>query len=245
MIPDGPAPPQEADPLRLHAAEAWIFDLDNTLYPASCALFRQVDRRIGEFIERLLGLDPVAARRVQKEFFRDYGTTLRGLMTRYGVAPDEFLEFVHAIDCSPVPASPALDAALGRLAGRKIVFTNGSTKHAERVLLRLGVGHRFDAIFDIAAADYLPKPDPAPYASLVRRHRLDPRASVMIEDLPRNLAPAAALGMTTVLVRSDAEWAAEGADASYIHHVTDDLVAWLAAVPAPADGADSPLGRLD
>lgn len=216
----------------LDHVETWIFDLDNTLYPASCNLFAQVDRRIGEFIADFLKIDADEARRLQKDYFREYGTTLRGLMTRHGMTPEQFLEYVHAIDVSAVPPSPSLDLALGRIGGRKIIFTNGSVRHAERVMERLGVARRFHGVFDIVAADYRPKPDPAGYARLLERHRVDPRAAAMIEDLPRNLAPAAALGMTTVLVRTGSDWAQDGADGDFIHHVTDDLVAWLEAVAA-------------
>ena len=233
-----PEPPRPALPPAggFGHIEAWIFDLDNTLYPASCNLFDQVDRRIGEFMVQFLHIGADEARRLQKQYFRDYGTTLRGLMTRHAVAPRRFLDYVHAIDVSPVPPSPALDAALGRLEGRKIIFTNGSEAHAENVMARLGVGRHFAGVFDIVAAAYLPKPEPAAYASLVERHRVDPRAAAMFEDLPRNLAPAAALGMTTVLVRSDADWAQAGADGDHIHHVTDDLVAWLEAAARPRPG---------
>jgi putative hydrolase of the HAD superfamily len=209
--------------------DCWIFDLDNTLYPASCNLFPQVDRRIGEFIATFLKVDPDEARRVQKEYFREYGTTLRGMMTRHAMLPDQFLEYVHTIDLSVVPPSPTLDRALERLSGRKIIYTNGSVRHAERVMARIGVDRHFHGVFDIVAADYQPKPDPSGYARLLERHRIDPRAAVMIEDIPRNLAPAAALGMTTVLVRTQDEWAQDGADGDFIHHITDDLVAWLEA----------------
>ena len=208
-------------------AETWIFDLDNTLYPASCNLFAQVDQHIGEFIARLLKIDGDEAYRIQKQYFRDYGTSLRGLMLHHQVDPHLFLEFVHAIDVSPVQPSPMLDQALGRLPGRKIVFTNGSAKHAENVMARLGVSHRFDAIFDIVAADYFPKPEPFVYDVLVRRHWIDPRRAVMVEDLAKNLLPAHQMGMTTVLVRTEAEWARDGIDGSHVHHVTDDLVTWL------------------
>lgn len=209
--------------------DCWVFDLDNTLYPASCRLFDQVDRRIGEFVARHLAVDAEEARRVQKEYFHVFGTTLRGLMERHALAPAEFLDYVHAIDLSAVAPSPALDAALERLPGRKVVFTNGSTRHAENVLARLGVAGRFDDIFDIEAARYLPKPEPAAYERLIERHAIDPRAAAMVDDLPRNLVPAAVLGMTTVLVRTGEEWAADGADSPHIHHVTDDLVGWLEA----------------
>src|SRR5215470_11101633 len=135
----------------------WVFDLDNTLYPARCNLFAQVDRRIGLFIEGLLGLEQGPARELQKRYFREHGTTLRGLMTHHGIDPRAFLDFVHEIDLAPVPPSPALDAALAALPGRKFIFTNGSVAHADRVMGRLGVAHHFEGIFDIVAADYLPK----------------------------------------------------------------------------------------
>jgi putative hydrolase of the HAD superfamily len=222
----------------LGGVEVWVFDLDNTLYPASCRLFDQVEQRIGEFVAAHLGLDAVEARRVQKQYFHTYGTTMRGMMEHHGVTPDAFLDYVHAIDLSPVMASPALDTALDRLPGRKVVFTNGSTAHAERVLGRLGVRHHFDGIFDIVAADYVPKPEPVTYDRMVARHGIAPRRAAMLDDLPRNLAPAAAMGMTTVLVKSDGDGAEDGAEGDHIHHVTDDLVAWLEAA-APGPGAKS------
>ncbi len=213
-----------------HDIETWVFDLDNTLYPAETNLFAQIDVRMREFIADYLALDLDEAYRVQKTYFREYGTTLRGLMSRHGLDPKEFLDFVHAIDLSPVSPSPALDAALDRLSGRKIIFTNASTDHADRVMDRLGVGHHFDAVFDIKDADYLPKPDPAVYDALVERYSLDPHKTVMVEDIARNLAPAAALGMTTVWVRTQSTVGQEGADAAHVHHVIDDLADWLQAL---------------
>jgi putative hydrolase of the HAD superfamily len=207
--------------------DCWIFDLDNTLYPASCNLFDQVDQRIGAFIADLLQVDAAEAKRLQKHYFSTYGTTLRGLMDHHGIAPGAFLDFVHAIDVSPVPPSPTLDAALRALDGRKLIFTNGSVAHAERVMARLGVAEHFTGVFDIVAADYQPKPNPATYSAMIEQHRVDPRAAAMFEDIPRNLAPAAALGMTTILVRTESEWAAAEEPGDHIHHVTDDLVAWL------------------
>lgn len=224
--------------------EAWVFDLDNTLYPASCNLFAEIDRRMGEFISATLSVDGGEARRIQKTYFREYGTTLRGLMTNHGIDPDAFLEYVHQIDMSRLSPSPALAAALAQLQGLKIVFTNGSADHAEKVMARLGVTQYFDGVFDIIAADYRSKPDPEAYEALVCRHGLAPASSAIFEDLPRNLAPAAAMGMTTVWVRNDTIWAEEGdagggeegaeegAAGRYIHHVTDDLAGWLEDVAA-------------
>lgn len=208
----------------------WIFDLDNTLYSARYNLFELIDRRIAAFVAQALDLDTPAARRVQKDYFRNHGTTLRGLMINHGVDPVEFLEFVHDIDVNRVPPSPLLERALARLDGRKVIFTNGSTRHAENVVARLGVDRHIDGIFDIADAGYLPKPHPGAYATMVARHRIEPRCAVMVEDIARNLEPAAAMGMITVWVRTDSAWAREGSDGDHIDHVIDDLADWLTEV---------------
>ena len=208
--------------------DIWLFDLDNTLYPARCNLFSQTDRKIGEYICRLLNVGPDEARRVQKEYWREYGTSLRGLMLRHGCAPGEFLDFVHDIDYAPVDASPALDQALARLPGRKLVFTNGTVRHAERVLERLGVPHHFEAIYDIVAANYVPKPERTVYDDLVRRHGVDPARAAMLDDIAINLLPAHALGMRTVWIRTEeSRRRAEGTDLAHIHHQADDLLEWL------------------
>jgi len=217
----------------------WIFDLDNTLYPASCNLFAQVDRRITEFIANHFGIPLPEARERQKRFFRDYGTTLRGLMTEHDVDPVAYMDYVHDIDVAGVQPSAVLTDALGRLPGRKIIYTNGSVRHAENVAGRLGILDRFDAVFDIAAGGYVPKPDPRPYATLVERHGIDPTRACMVEDIARNLAPAHALGMTTVWVRGELEYERAGVGAGvHIDHTVDDLPGWLASVAdATADAA--------
>jgi putative hydrolase of the HAD superfamily len=227
--------------MRLDHIETWVFDLDNTLYPASCRLFDQVDRNMGAFICEFLKLDPVEARALQKRYLKEFGTTLRGLMINHECPPERFLEAAHAIDYSAVQPDPRLDAALERLPGRKLIFTNGSVEHAERVMDRLQVGRHFSGIFDIVAAGYLPKPNLAAYEGLIRTHALEPRRAAIIEDLARNLVPAATLGMTTVLVKADGEWApevaAEAAEGDHIHHVTEDLPAWLEAAAAAIAGS--------
>ncbi len=213
-----------------HHVETWVFDLDNTIYPARFNLFDQVDALIGAFIANLLDLDPVAARRIQKQYFRDHGTTLSGLMQNHDVDPHEFLDFVHDIDVACIPPDPLLNQNLQRLPGRKLIFTNGSTGHAENVLDRLGLARCFDGIFDIEAAAYVPKPEAAAYRNLIERFRIEPHKAVMVEDLARNLAPAAALGMTTVWVRTDNAWAADGSAQDYVHHVIDDVADWITSL---------------
>ncbi len=235
-------PTEAALPARVDHVVDWIFDLDNTLYPSTCELFAQIDKRMGEFIGHLLGLDRTEARQVQKQYFYQYGTTLRGLMVEHGLDPIDFLDYTHDIDLSPVVPSPELDSVLGRLEGRKLIFTNATARHARNVVGRLGIGHHFDRIFDIAAADYTPKPDPAAYRVMVRRCGITPRRAALFEDIARNLEPAAALGMTTVWVKPHHEWAGAGleTDDTHIHHVADDLVAWLRRL---ADARDAAPGR--
>lgn len=226
---DDKLPPARADEGGAAFAEidSWVFDLDNTLYPAACDLFGQVSRRMTRFVADRLDLDLAAAHAVQKDYFRAYGTTLRGMMIHHDVDPRDYLGFVHDIDLTVVPPAPGLDAALGRLPGRKVIFTNGSVAHATRVMERLGVAAHFDGIFDIVAGDYVPKPDPDTYRAMARRFGIAPVRAVMIDDIPANLAPAAALGMTTVWVRTETEYAGIGELGDHVHHVAEDLTAWL------------------
>lgn len=218
--------------------DTWLFDLDNTLYPATSSLFPQIDRRMKAFIARFLGLPEDEAFVIQKKYYHQYGTTLRGLMLEHGLEPDAFLDFVHDIDHSVLAYDRALDDALKVLPGRKLVFTNGSARHAERVLDRLALGHHFEGIFDIKAADYIPKPQPETYEKLVAAFGITPDRTAFFEDSVLNLKPAAAIGMTTILVRAGPDHAArhEGPggeeDLGHCHHVTADLAAWLAEVAA-------------
>lgn len=221
-------PSETLDPATV---ETWVFDLDNTLYPARSNLFVQVSARMTRFIQDRFELEAGPAKELQRDLFRRYGTTLRGLMTEHAVEPGTFLDFVHDIDVTPVDPSPRLDDLLARLPGRKLVFTNGSVPHAERVMARLGVARHFDSVFDIVAADYVPKPDPRPYARLVEVAGFAPAGAVMIEDMAKNLAPAAALGMRTVWLRSEHDWARDGAEGEHVHHVAEDLVGFLESLP--------------
>ena len=207
--------------------EDWIFDLDNTLYPATANLFPQIDKRMKAFIGQLLKLSPDDAFKLQKDYYWKYGTTLRGLMLNHDMAPDEFIEYVHDIDHSILSHNADLDAALAALPGRKFIYTNGSERHAINVMDRLGVARHFDGIFDIRASDYIPKPEPAPYATLIARHAITPARAIMFEDIHRNLKPAADLGMTTVWVKSDEHTPKPDEDLSHCGHITDNLVSWL------------------
>ncbi len=217
----------------------WIFDLDNTLYPARCNLFAQIDVRMGQFIADFLGVDLVEARRIQKAYYVEYGTTLNGLMQVHGLNPDLFLEFVHDIDHSPVAADPRLAAALAALPGRRVVFTNGSLAHAERVMQRLGVAGHFDVVHDIVASDYAPKPRREAYQRFIARSGIDPARSAFFEDIARNLEVPFEMGMQTVLVRcpddnhpEKFELRTGTGDEPYVGHVTTDLAGFLVELSA-------------
>jgi putative hydrolase of the HAD superfamily len=214
------------DPAFAHVDD-WIFDLDNSLYPASSNLFALIDVRMGQYIEQLLGCDPVEARRVQKRYFVEHGMTLAGLIRSHGVDPHDFLDFVHDIDLARVTADPILVEALDRLPGRKFVFTNADEAYARRVLDRLGLANAFDGMHDIHAMNYVPKPDPRSYAAICEVHGIDPGRALFADDMARNLAPAKAIGMTTVWVDNGSEKGSHDADPDAIDHVAGDLGQWL------------------
>jgi putative hydrolase of the HAD superfamily len=219
--------------------ETWIFDLDNTLYPASCRLFDQIDRRMTAFLADYLGLPRDEARALQKQYFREHGTTMNGMMLVHDMDPEPYLAFVHAIDHSPVQPSPALAAAIEALDGRKLIFTNGSLQHAEAVLARLGVAALFDDIHDIRDSGYRPKPQPETYHRLIERLAIVPAAACMFEDIARNLEVPHQLGMVTVLVKPDGEHMDAGyidlgtGDEPHVHYATDDLAGFLRGVSKP------------
>jgi len=204
--------------------DSWVFDLDNTLYPSSCNLFAQVDQRMTDYVRTLLNISHEAARKIQKDFYHHYGTTLKGLMDCYQIDPDDFLTHVHDIDYSWLKPDPVLAAAITRLDGRKLVFTNGSRKHAENALEQLGLGAVFEDIFDIKDADYIPKPEPAPYEKFLQNYNIAPHRAVMFEDLAHNLQAPKALGFRTVLIVPEEKSPPKD---KHIDFITNDLSAFL------------------
>jgi putative hydrolase of the HAD superfamily len=216
-----------------NAIETWIFDLDNTLYPASSRLFHQVSERMTGYIAEYFHIDTDAAVERQRSLFMRYGTTLRGLMTEHGVDPEPFLLHIHQVDFGRVAPNPELALKLGLLPGRKLIFTNSPRLHATRVMERLGITEHFEEIFDISDADYIPKPDREAYAMLLRRHGVEAATACMIDDVPGNLEPARALGMTTVWLKGEADWARPDPDPEIMRHIdvaADNLVRWLDGV---------------
>ena len=234
--------PQQGDRVEaFESVDTWIFDLDNTLYPPHSNLFAQVDTRMGAFISERLGVDLVEAKRVQKSFYRQYGTTMRGLMSEHYAFLANLYACLFLYIHSPIEPDPALGAALSLLPGRKFVLTNGSRAHADAIVRRLGIEEHFEDLFDIIAADFEPKPARPPYDRFIAKYGIEPGNAAMFEDLPRNLEVPRALGMRTVLVVASPDtpaetiayrqhWETEIGDAGYIDHVTDDLADFLVGI---------------
>ena len=211
---------------RLDHVRNWIFDLDNTLYPHGARLFEQVDRRITGYIARFFGVDRDEAYRIQKGYFHTRGTTLAGLMADHGVDPYEYLADVHDIEMDVLDENAPLAAAIARLPGRKIIFTNADAPYAGKILSKLGLGESFEAIHDVHAAQYRPKPAPEAYRHLCDAYGLDPAQSLFADDMARNLKPAKLIGMTTLWVDNGSEQGEEGGR-DFVDFTTRDITHWL------------------
>jgi len=211
---------------RLAPIRNWIFDLDNTLYPARANLFARIDARMTAYVARRLGLAEAEARVVQKDYFHRHGTTLTGLMADHGVDPHDFLAEVHDVEMDVLEEDAPLAAGIARLPGRKLVFTNGDKPYALKVLDRIGLGESFEAIHDIHAMDLVPKPHPSAYAGLCAAFGIAPTRAAFFEDMARNLAPAKAIGMTTIWVDNGSEQGPEAAR-DHIDFTVHDLAPWL------------------
>jgi putative hydrolase of the HAD superfamily len=214
----------------------WVFDLDNCLYPASTGLFSLIDERMGAYIQRLLDCDPVEAKRVQKAHFHEHGTTLAGLMREQGVDPHHFLDDVHAIPLDRVSQDERLGSALSRLPGRKFVYTNGDAPYARRVLQAIGIDTHFDQLHDIHASDLRPKPDPYGYRLLCERFGIDPAQALLADDMVQNLAPAKALGMTTVWVDNGSERGNHNYDDAVVDVAVTNIGEWLESILGDGNG---------
>ena len=207
----------------LRHVDTWLFDLDNTLYPASSGFTGEIEKRMTAYVERITGLPRDEAYKLQKQYLAEYGLTLGGLVAHHAVDPADFHTIFHDLPLDILARDAALLAALERLPGRRLIFTNADDFHARRVLDHLALSHLFSEIFHIGSADYVPKPSPANMARIRADHAIDPAATAFFEDSERNLAPAADIGMTTVLVGPHAE----ASTAAFVHYKTDNLAHFL------------------
>lgn len=203
--------------------DTWLFDLDNTLYPVESGFMAEIERRMTDYVEKLTGLPRPEAYALQKKYLAEHGLTLGGLIVHHGVDPKDFHALFHDLSLEALAQDADLTAALERLPGRRLIFTNADDVHAERVLAKLGLAHLFDDVFHIGSANYVPKPDPVAFQRISAAHAINPRATAFFEDSERNLAPAAELGMTTVLVGPHAK----ASTAAFVHHRVDHLAPFL------------------
>ena len=211
----------------LQSIKFWIFDLDNTLYSGNTRVFEQVDKKMTEYISKKLKVDKEEAKKIQKNYFHKYNTTLNGMIKNHKINAHEFLEFVHDINIEFLQKDPDLAREIERLDGIKIIFTNGSRKHALNVTKRLGVDQLFDDIFDIVDCNFIPKPLVEPYKKLVEKHKIDPKLCVLVEDIARNLKPAYEMGMKTVWIENNEPWASKFSDSNFVNYRTSNLPEFL------------------
>ena len=205
----------------------WIFDLDNTLYADETKVFDQVDKKMSKYISEKLNVNITEAKEIQKNYFHKYNTTLNGMIKNHKIDANEFLEFVHDIDVNFLKKNYGLGEELKKLDGKKIIYTNGSKKHALNITKKIGIDQYFDGIFDIVDSNFVPKPLIEPYKKLVEKHKIDPKLCVFIEDIARNLKPAYEMGMKTIWIENNEPWAKKFSDGDFINYRTNNLTEFL------------------
>mgnify|MGYP001383761302 FL=1 len=205
----------------------WLFDLDNTLYSGDTKVFDQVDKKMSKFISDKLNVSIEEAKKIQKNYFHEYNTTLNGMIKNHEIDANEFLEFVHDVDLNFLEKNEPLEKEITKLNGKKIIFTNGSKAHASNVTKRIGIEKLFDGVFDIVESDFIPKPSIEPYKKIIEKYKIEPQYSIFIEDIARNLKPAHELGMKTVWIKNNEPWAAEFSDSDFINYKIDNLAKFL------------------
>ena len=207
--------------------EFFIFDLDNTLYSGQTKVFERIDKRMSVYISKKLNVDLIKAKEIQKKYFYESGTTLSGLMKHNNIDPYEFLNFIHDIDISWLSKDLLLREELIKIKEKKYIFTNGSYSHANNITKQLGIEDLFDGIFDITDADFIPKPSIEPYKKIIKKFNLDPKKTLLIEDIAHNLKQAKSLGMKTVWLENSETFASKDKDRPYIDYKIKNLSSFL------------------
>jgi len=211
----------------LNKIKCWIFDLDNTLYSGQTKVFDQVDKKMSSFISNKLNVSLEDAKKIQKDYFHKYSTTLSGMMKHHKIDAMEFLDFVHDVNLDFLEKNKDLEKEITKITGKKIIFTNGSRAHAENVTKRIGINKLFDGIFDIVESNFIPKPSIEAYKILIEKYKIEPQYCIFIEDIARNLKPAHELGMKTVWIKNDEPWAAEFSNENFVNYRIENLTNFL------------------
>ena len=205
----------------------WLFDLDNTLYSGDTKVFDQVDKKMSKFISEKLKVNLEEAKKIQKNYFYEYNTTLNGMIKNHDIDAKEFLEFVHDVNLEFLKKDEPLKKEIEKLKGKKIIFTNGSKAHASNVTSRIGIEQLFDGVFDIVDSDFYPKPSLEPYKKIIENYKIVPEYCIFFEDIARNLKPAYELGMKTVWIENNEPWAAKYSDEEFVNYKTGSLTKFL------------------
>ena len=205
----------------------WLFDLDNTLYNGKTKVFEQVDKKMSQFISDKLNVSIEEAKKIQKNYFHEYNTTLNGMIKNHEIDADEFLKFVHDVNLDFLKPDKLLEREIANLLGKKFIFTNGSKAHAANVTKRIGIDKLFDGVFDIVDSEFIPKPSIEPYKKIIEKYKIEPQYCIFIEDIARNLKPAHELGMKTAWIKNDEPWAAEFSGESFINYRIENLTEFL------------------
>ena len=205
----------------------WLFDLDNTLYSGQTKVFDQVDKKMSSFISKKLNVSLEEAKKIQKDYFYKYSTTLSGLMKHHKIDAKEFLDFVHDVNLNFLKKDKGLESEISKIKGKKIIFTNGSKAHAMNVTKKIGIDKLFDGVFDIVESNFIPKPSMEAYKILIEKYKIEPQYCILVEDIARNLKPAYELGMKTVWIKNDEPWAAEFSNENFINYKTENLTNFL------------------
>ena len=211
----------------LNNIKYWLFDLDNTLYSGDTKVFDQVDKKMSKFISEKLKVSLEEAKKIQKNYFHEYNTTLNGMIKNHDIDANEFLEFVHDVNLEFLKKDEPLKKEIIRLKGKKIIFTNGYKAHAANVTSRIGIEQLFDGVFDIVDSDFYPKPSIEPYKKIIENYKIEPEYCIFFEDIARNLKPAYELGMKTVWIENNEPWAAEHSDEKFVNYKTESLTKFL------------------
>ena len=205
----------------------WIFDLDNTLYSGDTKVFDQVDKKMSKFISEKLNVSLEEAKKIQKNYFHEYNTTLNGMIKNHNIDANEFLEFVHDVNLDFLKKDEFLENQINKLNGKKIIFTNGSKAHAANVTQRIGIDKLFDGVFDIVDSNFYPKPSIQPYKKIIENYNIEPEYCIFFEDIARNLKPAYEMGMKTIWIENEEPWAKKFSDSDFVNYKIKNLSEFL------------------
>jgi len=204
-----------------------LFDLDGVLYQDLESVFGQVSKKMTEYISNKLDIDLKNAKELQTNYFHKYNTSLNGLMIHHDIKPEEFLKYVHDIDLSFMKKDLILRNELEKLNLKKFIFTNGSKDHAKNIAKHIGINDLFDGLFDIVDAEFSPKPTAKAFDLMVKKFKINPKETLYIEDIAKNLSIGKERGAITAWLINDEYWGKKESDKQFIDYKIENLSLFL------------------